>query len=240
MDYNVDSLQGTELNAESFGQGLLEHNRAHLTWLDGILNRYPDLVIENCGSGGGRMDYAMLSRLQVQSMTDQEDYLKVPMILVGASAAVLPEQLAIWSYPLATSDADQASFNMVAAMMCRIHQSGRLDSLSAETAAQVAEGIRIYKEVLRKHIPEAVPFYPLGTSDVTNFQAPVALGMRSPEQTLLAVWRIDGPATTKIPLAMRTPRLLYPTDLGINVTSAYGVVSVEFPRTHMACLVQLQ
>ena len=47
------------------------------------------------------MDYAMLSRLQIQSMTDQEDYLKLPAILVGASAAVLPEQLAIWSYPLA-------------------------------------------------------------------------------------------------------------------------------------------
>jgi len=237
MDYNVDSLQGTELNADSFGQGLLEHNRAHLAWLDGILNRYPDLVIENCGSGGGRMDYAMLSRLQVQSMTDQEDYLKVPMILVGASAAVLPDQLAIWSYPLAKSDADQASFNMVAAMMCRIHQSGRLDSLSAEAAAQVAEGIRIYKEVLRKHIPAAVPFYPLGTSDVTNFQAPVALGMRSPEQTLLAVWRIDGPATTKIPLAATNPKLLYPTDLAIKVTAAERALNVEFPRPHMACLI---
>ncbi len=237
MDYNVDSLQGTELNADSFGQGLLEHNRAHLAWLDSILNRYPDLVIENCGSGGGRMDYAMLSRLQVQSMTDQEDYLKVPMILVGASAAVLPEQLAIWSYPLAKSDADQASFNMVAAMMCRIHQSGRLDSLSAGAAAQVADGIRIYKEVLRKHIPATVPFYPLGTSDVTNFQAPVALGMRSPEQTLLAVWRIDGPAITKIPLAITNPKLLYPTNLGIKITAADGALNVEFPRPRMACLI---
>jgi alpha-galactosidase len=184
------------------------------------------------------MDYGMLSRLQVQSMTDQEDYLKVPMILVGASAAVLPEQLAIWSYPLAKSDADQASFNMVASMMCRIHQSGRLDSLSAEAAAQVAEGIRIYKDVLRNHIPAAVPFYPLGTSDVTNFQAPVALGMKSPEQTLLAVWRIDGPATTKIPLAIANPKLLYPTDLGIKITAADGALNVEFPRQRMACLIQ--
>jgi len=238
MDYNVDSLQGTELNADSFGQGLLEHNRAHLSWLEKILDRYPDLVIENCGSGGGRMDYAMLSRSQLQSMTDQEDYLKIPMILVGASAAVLPEQLAIWSYPLAKSDADQASFNMVAAMMCRIHQSGRLDSLSPEAAAQVAEGIRIYKEILRKHIPAAMPFYPLGTSDVTNFQAPVALGMRSPEQTLLAVWRIDGPATTRIPLASRTAKLIYPTNLGISCTNTDSAVDIEFPRTRMACLIQ--
>jgi alpha-galactosidase len=239
MDYNVDSLQGTEINADSFGQGLLEHNRAHLAWLDGILNRYPNLVIENCGSGGGRMDYAMLSRLQLQSMTDQEDYLKLPAILVGASAAVLPEQLAIWCYPLGNADADQASFNMVTAMMCRIHQSGRLDSLSPQASAQVMEGIRVYKQILRKHIPAAVPFYPLGTSDVTNREAPLAVGMRSPEQSLLALWRIDGAAITRIPMASPNPKLVYPTDLGINVTTTGGAVNVEFPRAHMACLVQV-
>jgi len=238
MDYNVDTLQGTEINADSFGQGLLEHNRAHLSWLDAILNRYPDLVIENCGSGGGRMDYAMLSRLQVQSMTDQENYLKVPAILVGASAAVLPEQLAIWTYPLANSDADQASFNMVAAMMCRIHQSGRLDSLTPGASAQVSEGIRIYKDVLRRHIPSAVPFFPLGTSDVTNRKASIALGMRSPEQTLIAVWRIDGPETTTIPhMGSANPKLIFPTDLGIHVTSTDGALNIGFPRPHMACLV---
>lgn len=237
MDYNVDSLQGTELNADSFGQGLLEHNRAHLGWLDGLLNRYPDLVIENCGSGGGRMDYAMLSRLQVQSMTDQENYLKLPAILVGASAAVLPEQLAIWSYPLRNADADQASFNMVTAMMCRIHQSGRLDSLSPQAAAQVTQGIRIYKEVLRKHIPAAVPFYPLGTSDVTNREAPIALGMRSPQQTLVAIWRIEGPDTVRIPTTRSNPTVVYPTDLGIQVMSENGGFNISFPRPHMACLV---
>src|SRR5947208_7649781 len=125
MDYNVDTLQGTELNADSFGQGLLDHNRAHLKWLDNIVNRYPDLVIENCGSGGGRMDYAMLSRLQLQSMTDQEDYLKLPAILVGSSAAVVPEQLAICPYPLQNAAADSAMFHLATAMMCCMLQSAR-------------------------------------------------------------------------------------------------------------------
>ncbi len=240
MDYNVDSLHGTEINTDSVGQGLLEHNRAHLAWLEEILDRYPELTIENCGSGGGRMDYAMLSRLQLQSMTDQENYLKLPAILVGATAAVLPEQLAIWSYPLANADADQASFNMVTAMMCRIHQSGRLDSLSPAASAQVAEGVRVYKEVLRKHIPAAVPFYPLGTSDVTTVQTSIAVGMRSPEQTLIGVWRVDGPATAKIPVAVRNPKLLYPTDLGIKITAIEGTLSVEFPRPQMACLIQTE
>ena len=236
MDYNVDTLQGTELNADSFGQGLLEHNRAHLAWLEGIVNRYPDLTIENCGSGGGRMDYAMLSRLQLQSMTDQENYLKLPAILVGASACVLPEQLAIWAYPLANADADHASFNMVTAMICRIHQSGRLDSLSSAVATQVSEGIRVYKDVLRKHIPQAVPFYPLGLPDVTNSEAPIALGMRSPEQVLVGLWRINGPADVKVPLPIRNAKLLYPGDLGIEISSSAEGVTVNLPRTHMACL----
>ncbi len=237
MDYNVDSLQGTEINADSFGQGLLEHNRAHLAWLEGIVKKYPELIIENCGSGGGRMDYAMLSRLQMQSMTDQENYLKVPAILVGASAAVLPEQLGIWTYPLANADEDQASFNMVTAMLCRIHQSGRLDSIAPQVLAQVVEGIRIYKEVLRKHITASVPFYPLGTSDVTNQTAPLALGMRSSEQTVMGIWRIDGPATVTVPWPARDAKLLYPANLGIKATVRSGMLQIEFPRPHMACLV---
>jgi len=237
MDYNVDSLQGTELSADSFGQGLLEHNRAHIAWLDNLLSRYPNLVIENCGSGGGRMDYAMLSRLHLQSMTDQENYLKLPAILVGASAAVLPEQLAVWSYPLTNSDADQASFNMVTAMMCRIHQSGHLDSLSPQARAQVAEGIRIYKDLLRKSIPDALPFYPLGLPDVTDSLKPVALGMRSQSRTLLAIWRIDGPAKTDVPWTMPDPTVLYPVDLGVKATTSKGSLNVEFPRTRMACLI---
>lgn len=63
--------------------------------------------------------------------------------------------------------------------------------------------------------------------------------MRSPEQTLLAVWRIDGPATMKVPMACRDAKLVYPTNLGIRVTGTHGAVNIEFPRTHMACLVQV-
>ena len=44
------------------GAGLLGHARAHLDWLAAVLDRHPRLVIENCASGGMRMDGAMLRR----------------------------------------------------------------------------------------------------------------------------------------------------------------------------------
>lgn len=235
MDYNVDSLQGTDVRADSVGQGLLEHCRAYLAWVDQILDRYPELVLENCGSGGGRMDYAQLSRFQIQSVTDQEDYLKLPAIVTGASPAVLPEQLAVWSYPLASSDPDQASFNLVTAMMGRIHQSGRLDALSPDAGNQVSLGIDLYKRILRQHIAQAVPFYPLGMPEVTNLESQVALGMRAPGMIWLAVWRLDGPSEVRIPFASVKPQVLFPTGLGISVRKEDQLV-IDFPRTRMACL----
>lgn len=236
MDYNVDTLQGTEVNADSVGQGLLEHCRSYLRWVEQVLDRHPELVLENCGSGGGRMDYAQLSRFQIQSVTDQENYLKLPAIVTGSSAAVLPEQLAVWSYPVAGSDLDQASFNLVTAMMARIHQSGRLDKLSADASRQVVTGLDLYKRVLRRHIPEAYPFYPLGMPDVTNQEAPIALGMRAPELTWMAVWRLDGAARVTIPTASKRPRILFPEDAGITVANKDGQLVVDFPRPKMGCI----
>jgi len=235
MDYNTDTLEGTAQNADSLGQGLLDHNRAVLAWLDGLLNRYPELVIENCGSGGGRMDYGMLSHTQLQSCTDQEEYLRLPAIATGASAGVVPSQLAVWSYPRQGADADQASFNMVSAMLLRIHQSGHLARLDAPAAAQVKEGIRIYKQIIREHIPDAVPFYPLGMPDVTNNMKPIALGIRSPKRSFLAVWRIDGDAEVRVPEAMRA-EILYPKDLGIAIHSSGEECTVTFPRPRMGCI----
>lgn len=236
MDYNTDTLEGTSQNADSLGQGLLEHNRAVLSWLDGLLDRYPKLVIENCGSGGGRMDYGMLSHTQLQSCTDQEEYLRLPAIATGASAGVVPSQLAVWSYPRAGADQDQASFNMVTAMLLRIHQSGHLGVLDASAAAQVKNGIRIYKEIIREHIPEAVPFYPLGMPDVTNSYNPIALGIVSPKRTFVALWRMDGDAEVRLAGLPGTPRLLYPQDLGIAMSQSGAECVVKFPRPRMGCI----
>jgi alpha-galactosidase len=222
--------------ADSRGQGLLEHNRALLSWLDEVLARYPDLTIENCGSGGGRMEYAMLSHLQLQSSSDQEDYRLYPSIAVGESAGVLPEQLAIWSYPLAGADEDAASFNMVSAMLFRIHQSGNLANLKPAVFDQVKTGLRIYKETIRRHTRQAIPYYPLGLPDITDHNSPIALGMRSQENDFIAVWRLHGPEQVRLPKVRPGLKILYPTNLGIEMQSQGEGINVNFPREMMACL----
>jgi alpha-galactosidase len=240
MDYNVEGLEGTEYLADSPGQGLLENNRALLTWHDEILSRYPDLIIENCGSGGGRMEYAMLSHLQLQSSSDQQDYRLYPAIAVGETAGVLPEQLAVWSYPLAGADTDAAAFNMVNAMLGRIHQSGRITELSAASFAQVKAGVRIYKEQIRPHTGAATAYYPLGLPDITDHVSPIALGMRSPASNFIAVWRLGGQERVHLTHDRAVASILYPAELGIRVEAQAGGSDVIFPREWMACILRLE
>lgn len=186
MDYNIEPGIGTELHADSFGDGLLEHNRAYLRWLDGIFKKYPHLVIENCSSGGLRMDYAMLSRYSIQSTSDQEDYVRYATIAANAPSAVTPEQAAVWSYPLTQGDKEEVIYNMVNAILLRIHQSGHLAEINKERFAYVEEALAYYKKI-RGDIKEALPFWPLG---ISHYKDPwVCLGLAKGKKRYLAVWR---------------------------------------------------
>ena len=238
LDYNINALEGTESRAESFGQGLLGHNRAFLAWMDALLERYPGLTIETVASGSMRMEYSMLSRAQLQSISDQDDYRLYSSITTGCSAAVLPEQMGVWSQPLEHQTPEIASCNMVNAMLGRIHQSGFLPRLSAEAGRQVKQGIAIYKTDIRRHIPEGIPFYPLGMPDMTRPHSPAALGMRSPSAQFLAVWGRSGPAEVRLRGLASRFRLLYPSDLGVTVEASGDDLVVRFPTPDMGCILR--
>lgn len=246
MDYNIEPGIGTEVDADSFGDGLLEHERAYLAWLDGIYRKYPDLVIENCSSGGLRMDYAMLARNSIQSTSDQEDYRNYATISANAAIGVMPEQAAIWSYPLRDGTEEEVIFNMVNALLLRIHQSGHLAEISPERFALVKEGIDCYKEI-RSGIKDGVPFWPMGWAD--NEDKHLAAGIRVPGDVIyLGVWRRGGETDFEVPLDRAFPgkelevSCIYPKACGdvFHYDDYSKKLKVHFPETYMARLFQIK
>jgi alpha-galactosidase len=205
-----------------------------------VYKRYNNLVIENCGSGGCRMDYAMLSQHQLQSSSDQTDYRKYPSIVVGTMAAVLPEQLAVWSYPMKNGNKYEASFNMVNAMVGRIHQSGHLAELPEESFKQVKKGIEVYKAELAPKIPAAIPFFPLGMPDISDRISPVALGLSHSDADYYAVWRLEGTNVVNLKLKNNgKAEIIYPTDLGIEISNGHGTASLRFPAEYTAVIIKV-
>lgn len=185
LDYNINPGPGTDYDTDSVGDGLLEHNRAHLAWLDGVLDRHPALVLENCGSGGMRADYAMLSRLQMQSTSDQQDFLKYPPIAASAPMSMLPEQAASWAYPQPGMSLEEIAFCLATGLLGRFYVSGYLNRMSSDQLALVEDAIATAKQ-LTTDIASSEPFWPLG---LPHWDADwTSLGLATAAGGLITVW----------------------------------------------------
>ncbi len=230
MDYNINAGPGTEINSDSLGDGLLSHNRAYLSWLAEIFEKYPQLVIENCSSGGLRMDYAMLAHCSLQSITDQADRTRNSAIASLAATAVTPEQAAIWSYPAKEDTQEEVIINMVNAMLLRVHQSGFLHELAPETFELVSEGIDCYKEQ-RQLLRSGSPFWPAGITKKDDYGI---YGIRADAQLLLAVWnyRLDTELDLELDLTSHLPngKRLTQAEMTYPITGFAG--SVELVSAH--------
>ena len=239
IDYNVDGGIGTEVDADSFGDGLLEHGRAYLSWLCEVKGKYPHLILENCASGGLRMDYASLSVSHIQSVSDQSEYLINAHIAAAASTAVIPEQAAIWSYPRTGEDTDAAAMNMVNTILQRIHLSGEIWAWTPEVMATVKEAVALYKSY-RAEIPASIPFYPLGIPKYTDHW--LVSAYRYPNCVRVAVWRLDSEAATlEIPLqeSFQSVQVIYPSTSRCETELGEGAIRVTMPRTNTAVILEL-
>ncbi|WP_328475860.1 alpha-galactosidase [Actinoplanes sp. NBC_00393] len=211
LDYNIDPGTGTDLGTPSTGAGLLAHNRAHLAWLDEVLARHPGLILENCASGAMRADYALLSRMHLQSTSDQQDFRLYPPIAVAAPLSVLPEQAASWAYPQPEMTAEEIAYTMCTGLLGRLYLSGRLDIMRPDQQELVREGVLAHQAV-RPEIAASVPLWPTGLPGWDDTW--LALGLRAGDTTYLGLWRRPGadPSVT-LPLSAGEVEVLYPRRL---------------------------
>ncbi|MDX2827798.1 alpha-galactosidase [Streptomyces ipomoeae] len=245
LDYNIDIGAGTDgVAGESAGDGLLGHNRAYLDWLDGVLDRHPTLVLESCAAGGSRTDHAVLSRLPIHSVTDQQDFRLLPAIAAAAPTAVTPEQGAIWAYPLPEHTDAELGMVLVSAMLGRVHLSGRPDLLTEAQLGVVRRALDTYKGY-RHLLPGARARWPLGLPGWRDGRLALAL-TAADGTTLLAVWRRDGaPDGVSVPLPWvgggQRPRVLFESGGRTTLDWDEGgrVLRVGLPEERSAALISV-
>lgn len=232
LDYNINAGVGTDVAADSAGDGLLGHNTALLAWYEDVQLRHPGLTLESCASGGMRMDGATLAVLPLQSVTDQHDPVRLAAIAAAVPSVVAPEQAAIWVYPQPHYDRELNALCMVNGLLGRIHLSGRADLLTLEQRDDVRRALTVYRRI-RHRIPRAVPFWPLGFPAWDDEW--LALGLRDGLTAYVAVWRRSapgsGPARCALPMpaGVSAVRCSYPADLPGDYTAADGGVVVSMP-----------
>lgn len=210
FDYNIDGGVGTEVDADSFGDGLLQNNDAFLKWIDGIYERHPDLIIENCGSGAMRMDYKTLSHFSLQSMSDAESYRDTASIATMANTAVIPEQAGVWCIPKDKESVGEIAYNVVNCMFKRIQVSGKTHILNDEQFAVLKEGVDFFKTI-RERTPHVTASYPAGLITYDSPWTCVCYEDERDGARYLCVGRIDGEDTLTVPMAnVKSAEVVYP------------------------------
>jgi len=253
MDYNQDCGTGTDYLAFCAGEGLEQSTRAYLKWIDDMQEKFPQVLFETCSSGGMRMDYETLSHFSIISTSDQTDYLKYPYIAGNILSAVLPEQAAVWSYPVGVGEIgkplpynaewvkenitnERIVMNMINSFLGRMHLASHLELLTEEQFSFVKEGVEYYNS-LTEAKKNATPYFPMG---FTRFGDDlVVCGFETGEKIYLAVWNLAKEGReVNIPLigkSITNAKIAYPSSsqTPFNVENG-NVLNVRFENGEMA------
>ena len=231
FDYNIDAGVGTEINSDSVGDGLYENGLATVAWIDELQAKYPNLIIENCSSGGMRADYMQLQHYSVQSLTDVWENRCLVQLAAAAPTGVLPEQACVWCLPEFEHSNYEIASTMVNAMFRRIHLSAKTAWLEGERKDILYEGIKVYKET-RHLIDKLVPFYPLEIPSVSSNKNLHCVGFKNDEVCFITVTNLDDTAEISIPLEFdpQKAEIIYPTAFPCQLSTTQNGIKITLEK----------
>lgn len=204
IDDNFSVGSGPDAAADSPGDGLLEHQREWAGWLERLGRRHPDLVIENCGSGGMTSDYALLAHTHLQSTSDLQDMVKYSTIAAAAPTVVLPEQTANWAVPELGMELGEVVSTLVTSLAGSLYLSGKLHELDAPRRELVEQAVAFARRE-RDAMPTRIPHWPAGLPGWTDPWVALALvpAPGTGSDGLLFVWHRAGAMDTTLELSTR-------------------------------------
>lgn len=146
LDYNDTIGVGCD-GAESLGEGLRQHLSGVTKFIENLKQNIPDLIIENCSSGGHRLEPSWLSLTDMSSFSDAHECVAIPIIAANLHYAVLPSQSQIWAVLRKNDSINRIVYSMCATFLGRMCISGDVTELSNEQWQYVDKAMSFYKKV---------------------------------------------------------------------------------------------
>ena len=146
VDYNECIGAGVD-GAESYGEGLRQAVCASQDYFRHIARELPELVIENCSSGGHRLEPSMMSLVSQASFSDAHEALSIPLIAANLHRLIRPEQSQIWAVLRADADEHRINFVLTSAFLGRLCLSGDAADLPKERWQQALDAVALYAQV---------------------------------------------------------------------------------------------
>ena len=146
VDYNGSIGCGCD-GAESPGEGLRQQMQAVHGFFDILREEYPELVIENCASGGHRLEPSMEKITAMSSFSDAHECQEIPYIAANLHQLLLPRQSQIWAVLSPELTMQEIQYRLISGMLGRLCLSGPIQDLSKEQWREVKQAMHFYENV---------------------------------------------------------------------------------------------
>jgi alpha-galactosidase len=106
----------------------------------------PELVIENCASGGHRLEPWMMALSAMSSFSDAHETVEIPVIAANLHKVVHPRQSQIWAVLRAADSERRLCYSLAATFLGRMCLSGDILELNESQWDMVLRAQRFYRE----------------------------------------------------------------------------------------------
>ncbi len=162
LDFNVDPDAGCTRtdHGHGAGDGLFRHYEGLYAVLDAFRERHPEVVLEDCSSGGMRLDLGIARHVHTTFLSDPDYTEHALQVFWGASLVLPPAAILHWSWSqwrgenpsqeldFATLSEERFATTLRAAMLHRFGVSLRLTELRPELLAVLRSHVAIYTSTI--------------------------------------------------------------------------------------------
>jgi len=147
IDYNDTIGLGCD-GAESLGEGLRQNMEASAEFIDKVKEQVPGIILENCSSGGHRLEPLMMSKCSMASFSDAHECEEIPIIAANLHRAILPRQSQIWAVIRNTDSLKRIAYSVANTFLGRMCLSGDVLELSESQWKVIEDGIAFYRKIV--------------------------------------------------------------------------------------------
>lgn len=145
MDYNDTIGVGCD-GAESLGEGLRQNMEASISFIRRVKEKVPGIILENCSSGGHKLEPLMMSECSMASFSDAHECEEIPIIAAALHRVILPRQNQIWAVIRETDSLKRIAYSIANTFLGRMCLSGDVTKLTDEQWELIDRGIAFYKK----------------------------------------------------------------------------------------------
>ncbi len=146
IDYNDTIGIGCD-GSESLGEGLRQNMCASLAFIEKVKRSVPGIVLENCASGGHRLEPLLMSKMSMASFSDAHECEEIPVIAANLHRVILPRQSQIWAVIRKEDSLKRIAYSVANTFLGRMCISGDVTMLDDKQWGIIDAGIAFYQKI---------------------------------------------------------------------------------------------